>query len=144
MTNRRLFRRYMYILFNADLQAVRIMLAWGAIFWSLMLFWPGNTFDRPTYHIMSHYASEAVWAAAFGVQGVVMMWSLLSGKHSKLTLISDAVLGCILWTASCLCMLASVYPPPAAISAEITSAVASWWVLVRYNLPRNGVLRDRG
>ena len=136
MIRRHLLRRYAHLLLNADMQSTRVILAWGAILWSLMLFWPGDTFDRPTYTIMGHIASEEVWATAFGVQGVVMLWSLLYGYRNRITLMIDAVLGCLLWSTSCLCMLASVYPPPAAISAEITSAVASWWFLVRYSLKR--------
>jgi hypothetical protein len=135
MVPRKVTRRYLHILFQSDLEATRLMLAWGAVFWAVMLFWPGDTFSRPTYTIMGSYASEHVWAAAFLLQGVVMMYSLICGYKSRITLVVDAVLGCILWTVSCLCMLASVYPPPAAISAEICAAVASWWVLVRYHLP---------
>ena len=125
----------MHILFKSDLEATRLMLSWGALFWALMLFWPGNTFDRPTYTIMGHYAPEWTWASLFLVQGLVMMYSLLCGYKSRVTLVADAVLGCLLWTVSCMCMLASVYPPPAAISAEICASVASWWILVRYHLP---------
>jgi hypothetical protein len=135
MIPRNIKRRYLHILFQSDLEATRLLLSWGALFWALMLFWPGDTFGRPTYTIMGHYASEHVWATAFLLQGAVMMYSLLFGYKSRITLVVDAVLGCVLWTVSCLCMLASVYPPPAAISAEICAAVASWWVLVRYHLP---------
>jgi hypothetical protein len=35
-------------------------------------------------------------------------------------------------------MLMSVYPPPAAISAEIAAAFASWWVLVRFSVDVKG------
>ena len=137
MITRNIPRRYLHILFRSDLEATRLMLAWGAIFWAIMLIWPGDTFDRPTYTLMGRYASESIWATAFMVQGLIMMHSLLCGHKSRITLVADAVLGCILWTVSCMCMLASVYPPPAAISAEICAAVASWWILVRYHLPEH-------
>ena len=63
-----------------------------------------------------------------------MLWSLIYGYRSKALFVLDALLGAFLWSVSCWSMLLSVYPPPAAIAAELTSAVASWWMIVRYQI----------
>jgi Na+/citrate or Na+/malate symporter len=81
---------------------------------------------------MSKFANETTWAILFGLQGLAGLYSIIHKSRDKLLLVTDAVLGCMLWTGSCVAMLLSVYPPPAAISAEIVAAIMSWWILVRY------------
>ena len=50
--------RFSNIFFNSDLNATRFTLAFAEIIWAVMLFWPGDTFTRPTYSEMSRLASE--------------------------------------------------------------------------------------
>ncbi len=136
-----LCRRLSVILWGSDLIATRFFLASASLMWSFLLFWPGDTFARPTYSLMSKFAGEITWAILFGVQGLAGIYSIIHKSRNHLLLISDAALGCALWTGSCVAMLLSVYPPPAAISAEIIAAIMSWWVLVRYPVDwekRNG------
>ena len=125
--------RLRHLMFNIDMEGTRFTLSFAAIIWSIMLFWAGDTFSRPTYTYMAAIADELTWATLFGLQGVFAMYSLLSEKKNRFLLSADALLGCLLWSSSCVAMLASVYPPPAAISAEIAAAFASWWVLVRFS-----------
>ena len=135
-TRRNIRRRLNYLLWCSDLEATRFTLAMAALMWALLLFWPGETFSRPTYSLMGQMAPEWAWASLFGLQGTVMLYSLLTGWRNALVMVVDAVLGCALWSASCIAMLLSIYPPPAAISAEIAAAFASWWVLVRFKCPK--------
>lgn len=120
------------IMWGSDLIASRFFVSLASIFWSFLLFWPGDTFARPTYTLMSKFANETTWAILFGLQGLAGLYSIIHKSRDKLLLVTDAVLGCMLWTGSCVAMLLSVYPPPAAISAEIVAAIMSWWILVRY------------
>ena len=120
------------VLWGSDLIATRFFIATASLIWGFLLFWPGETFGRPTYDMMAKFASEPVWAILFTLHGVLSLYALLYNIKSKSLLVFDGVLGCLLWTGSCVAMLLSVYPPPAAISAEIVTAFASWWVLVRY------------
>lgn len=53
-------------LFDSDLIATRLALFLTEALWSIMLFWPGDTFARPTYSWMGAVAPEPVWALAFG------------------------------------------------------------------------------
>lgn len=124
--------RIIWVTLEANMDALRLVLALSALMWACLLYLPGDTFSRPTYTIMSKLASENEWATAFMAQGAVMLWSLMRGTANKWLFILDAGLGCVLWTTSCVAMMFSVFPVPAAISAEIISAMASWWVMSRY------------
>lgn len=136
-TLKNLKNRFLMVAYFSDMIGVRFSLALGAILWGLMLFWPGETFDRPTYTLMSKFAPELAWASLFLVQGMYAMYDVLfPSEKSRTAMILDAALGCVLWTLSCICMLFSVYPPPAAIAGEISLALASWWNLVRFNYKR--------
>jgi hypothetical protein len=134
--------RISYMLWLSDLEAIRFNLAIGSILWGLFLLWPGDLFTpaRTTYLVMAEIAPEHCWGTAFVLQGVVMMYSMLWGYRSNIYFIADALLGCVLWTAStAACFMAhyqsiQTYQPPAAMSYEIMGAASSWWVLVRYTI----------
>lgn len=89
--------------------------------------------------MMGKFAPEWVWAAAFGFHGVFSMFAI-SRDHikEKIDMCFEGVFGCLLWTSSCFFMIFSVYPPPAAISAEIVAAFSSWVILARYPIPGRG------
>lgn len=130
--------KQLYRLFwTIDLSALRFTTAIGSMLWSLMLFWPGNTFIRPTYDIMGSMMTEFQWAASFFLHSCLLFSSLVSGERNKYLEFFETSLGCFLWTGSCIAMLNSVYPPPAAISAEIAVAFSSWWALCRVNFSLN-------
>ena len=52
-------------LWDSDLIATRISLFFGELFWGVMLLWLGDTFSRPTYHVMSLVANEEIWGIIF-------------------------------------------------------------------------------
>jgi len=127
-------KRVKQVLLESDLDSTRFFLALAATLWGVLLFWPDDTFSRQTYSVMKSIASEWVGASAFLIQGVLAFWSLFKSRNTTPFFLLDALLGCVLLSSTCIAMLVSVYPPPAAISAEISAAFASWWVLVRYSL----------
>lgn len=120
------------ILLHADITLLRLFMSASSFLWAVMLFWPGDTFARPTYEYMSHFAIEEVWATVFLLHAIISITSLAFKQIRYLSVLGEGFLGCLLWTSSCFLMLLSVFPPPAAISAEIIAAIASWWILVRY------------
>ena len=148
VVRRRLMPRLHYLFWFSELETLRWCLGWGSILWAVMLLWPGQLFPTPdqiiagtgrqTYALMSEIAPEEVWGAGFLLQGVVMIWSLLLGYRTKITLWADAILGAFLWTASTFSCFAShyhgwsTYDPPAAMASEVVMTVASWWTLLRY------------
>lgn len=144
MNPRNIPSRLAYILWKSDLEATRLGLSIGSLLWALLLFWPGDLFSpsRTTYRLMAEIAPEEVWALAFLVQGLVMLYSLLWGYRSRFSFTVDAFFGCVLWTSStAACFLShyqtfGTYQPPAAMAYEAVGAMFSWWHLVRYTYPK--------
>lgn len=120
------------LFWTTDITPIRFFIACSSVLWGILLFWPGDTFSRPTYFIMAKFASENMWAGLFSLSGFIGLMSIFYDVKHKISLIGEALLGVTLWSSSCIAMLLSVYPPPAAISAEVVAAISSWWILVRY------------
>lgn len=123
-----------YALFDSDLIATRLSLALAELLWAVMLLWPGNTFDRPTYFWMSQFASELTWALVFLGTGLYQCYIVAAQKVRSREAGVFACFNAFIWLFTVGCMLASVYPPPAAIGGEISLAVAAFWIAVRPTL----------
>lgn len=127
------------LLWNSDMMATRFTLAIASLTWSVLLALPSELFtpSRVTYHLMAQMASENTWAAAFGLQGIVMMAAIFFQLKNRFIWLADAFLGCLLWTATTIACFAVYwkpgvpYAPPAAMSADVALFLASWWHLVR-------------
>ena len=118
-------------LFDSDLIATRLALFIAEALWAVMLFWPGDTFERPTYSAMGQYAPEVVWACAFGVSAVLQLSIVLYQQCAAMWARVFAVWNAALWLAAVVLMIAGVYPPPAAIGGEIALTVSAVWIAVR-------------
>ena len=118
-------------LFDSDLIATRLALFLAESLWSIMLFWPGDTFARPTYSWMEAVAPEPVWALAFGVSAVLQISIVIYDQCHRTWAHVFAVWNALLWWSSIGLMLAGVYPPPAAIGGEAALAVSALWIAVR-------------
>jgi hypothetical protein len=117
------------IIFSYDLEALKLILFASSILWSLLLLWPGETFGRPTYEMMSKVMDEITWGVAFLLHGVIGLSSRIS--KIKGVLYVNNLMGSFLWLGSSVLMLLSVYPPPAAISGELVLSLASVWLFIR-------------
>ena len=118
-------------LFDSDLIATRLALFLAEALWSIMLFWPGDTFERPTYSAMVQHAPEMVWACAFGVSAVLQLSIVLYQQCATLWARLFAIWNAALWLAAVVLMIAGVYPPPAAIGGEVALAVSALWIAIR-------------
>lgn len=118
-------------LFDSDLIATRLALFLAEALWAVMLFWPGDTFERPTYSAMGQYAPEVVWACAFGVSAVLQLSIVLYQQCAAMWARVFAVWNAALWLTAVVLMIAGVYPPPAAIGGEIALTVFALWIAVR-------------
>lgn len=127
----RFYQAVSRVIFDTDLVATRLILALAEIFWVIMLAWPGDTFDRPTYAIMSHTMSEVGWALVFLVSSVTQLSIIASGNYLNLVARWYAAWNAALWTFLVTSMLASVYPPPAAIGGEMALALGAVWIWAR-------------
>lgn len=118
-------------LFDTDLISTRITLAMAEVLWALMLFWPGDTFVRPTYEIISGVMSETAWAFMFLISGILQISIVLFNQYGKPWTQVFANWNAALWVFVVGASLMSVYPPPAAIGGEIALACAAFWIWAR-------------
>ena len=118
-------------LFESDLIATRLSLAVAELLWAVMLLWSGNTFDRPTYFWMSQFGSETLWALVFLVSGLYQGYIVAAQKVRTRQAELFAWFNAVVWCCTVGFMLASVYPPPAAIGGEVSLAVAALWIAAR-------------
>ena len=139
-------------LIQSDMIAARIILATGAMFWAMFLFWPGALFPtesmiangvgRTTYALMAQIAPEWLWASCFMLHGAFLFVSIFFRVPPSAALI-DAFNGAALWTAATAsCYLAhfnnwATYQPPAAMGADAAMVLASWWWFVRVWADKN-------
>ena len=129
-------------LFSKDMVSARIILALSEFMWFMLLVWPGDTFGRPTYNGMAKVMPEECWALVF--LATSMMQSAIIGKenfHSREAR-WFAAYNVLLWVFVVGSMLASVYPPPAAISAEIVLALASFWIWLKPHVERWMIIKS--
>lgn len=126
-------------LFDSDLISTRLTLALAEMCWAFMLLWPGDTFDRPTYFLMSKLMPELAWALIFVVTSIVQFTIVLRYAFHKPWARVFATWNAGLWVATVGSMLLSVYPPPAAIGGEIALVVAALWIWARPLILEKGV-----
>lgn len=119
------------LLWDTDLIGTRFLLAVAEALWALMLFWPGDTFGRPTYSVMATAFNETVWAILFLMSAITQLTIVLQDDFHSRFARYFAGWNAVLWFSVVLSMLMSVYPPPAAIAGEIALAVGAMWIWVR-------------
>ena len=125
-------------LFDSDLIATRLTLFIAEFLWATMIFWPGDTFTRPTYHDMSKVAPELVWGVVFGVTAILQLRIIIFDLCKTAFARWFAVWNAALWAAAIGLMLHSVQPPPAAIGGEMAMGIAALWIAVRPFILRRG------
>lgn len=131
------------LIWDTDLVATRFLLGIAELMWVLMLLWPGDTFERPTYRVMSEVMSEAGWALVFLLSAATQITVvLMDDLHSRFARYFSGW-NAILWTFVVVSMLLSVTPPPAAIAGEISLAFGALWVWIRPYILVEGYVRAR-
>ena len=131
-------------LLDSPMSATRLLIALSSLTWALFLLWPSELFTRQTYAIMRQIAPENIWAALFLYHGICTLVNMRLDKARTISVVCEALLGCLLWTTSTAACFAAHwhyeqtlwlsitnYAPPAAMSGELWVAVFSWWFLIR-------------
>ena len=118
-------------LFDSDLIATRLTLAIAELLWAVLLLWPGETFSRPTYSVMSHVMHEEAWALVFLASSITQFSIVIQADYHCWLARYFAAWNAVMWVFCVTSMLLSVYPPPAAISGEIALALAATWIWLR-------------
>ncbi len=128
-----------HALWDTNLVSSRLLLGIAEAFWSLLLLWPGETFGRPTYTGMARVMPEEAWALVFAVSSVTQITIVVRRDFHCWQARYFAAWNMVLWVFVVSSMLLSVYPPPAAISAEIALALAAIWIWARPFLLLRGI-----
>lgn len=131
MTTNKFAQRFLQIMFYSDLQATRWTLGFAEFLWAVTLLWPGETFGRPTYHVMAQVMTEEAWGFVFLMSAVTQFAILFQGKYHERFPVIFAAWNAALWAYVVFSMYLSVTPPPAAISGETALALAAFWVWIR-------------
>ena len=118
-------------LFDSDLISTRISLSIAEFFWAVMLFWPGDTFERPTYTIMANVMSETMWGFVFLISSILQMSIVVYAQYEKDWAKIFANWNAVWWVFVVGASLSSVYPPPAAMGGEIALTFAAVWIWMR-------------
>ena len=130
-------------IWDSKLISTRITLFLAELFWAIMLFWPGDTFIRPTYTHMSILFSENIWALIFFISSTCQLAIVVTDTlHNKFARIF-AAWNASLWLYVVWSMVVSVYPPPAAIGGEISLTLAAGWLCIRPYILSEGYKRVR-
>ena len=128
-------------IFDTDLVSTRITLALAEVLWAVMLFWPGDTFGRPTYALISGVMSEMAWAFTFLISGLLQLSVVLFNQYGRPWAQVFANWNAVLWVFVVGASLLSVYPPPAAMGGEVALAGAAVWIWVRQLIIRDAFSR---
>ncbi len=128
-----------HTLWETNLASTRLVLGLAELTWAVLLIWPGATFGRPTYNGMAAVMAEEAWALVFALSAVTQLTIVIRQDYYCWQARYFAAWNMVLWCFVVVSMLLSVYPPPAAISAEIVLAVASLWIWVRPFLLIKGI-----
>ena len=132
-----------HTLWDTSMTATRLWLGIAEFWWGVLLIWPGATFGRPTYTHMASVMPEEAWGIVFFASSVTQITIVLRRDFHCALARYFAAWNMVLWVYVVVSMFLSVYPPPAAISAEITLAMAAIWIWVRPYLLARGIRRAR-
>lgn len=151
-----MYRLY-YLMMQEPMHLTRIILGMSSLTWAAVLFAEPDIFTdgRTTYLVMRAIMGENAWGVLFLICGSMCLISVLFNIRNKYTLLFDALLTCVVWTASTLACLAAWWPhttigwwsqllsysPPVAISGEFWLTLAAWWHFVRQATDRRILCR---
>lgn len=124
--------------FHSDLIASRLSLFIAEMCWAIMLWWPGDTFARPTYYGMAWLMSEFWWAVVFTVSAFAQISIVILQDYNGQFGRCFSAFNALLWIYCVASMLWSVYPPPAAVGGEIALMMAAFWIWVRPAVMKKG------
>lgn len=123
--------RLRFFLFHSQLLTSRFLLAISEMIWTITLLWAGDTFSSQTYAGMAAILPENAWGFLFLFACVSQLLILLSGKfHTAYAVTFAAFSMCMHWYVT-ISMYASVYPPPAGISADVAISIAATLIFIR-------------
>lgn len=125
--------RFLTLIFHSDLHGVRILLGLSEALWALTLLWPGTTFDRPVYNIMSHIMVEEAWGLIFLISAITQFGIVYKLDYTSRFSTYFAGWNMSLWMYVVISMYLSIghSPAPAGVSGDTALALGAAWVWIR-------------
>jgi len=131
---------------HSDTTPTRFMLAITASMWAILLAWPGDTSERPTYAYMVSIAgnhAELKWCTLWALHAGGMWWRIFSSTPSASWALAIHTLGLALFSSAAIGVAMTITPPvPAATAPDFVLALAAFWVLVRTHINSERGWRD--
>lgn len=122
------WQRIVYLSWYADMTLMRTYLAGTSVLWGVLLLVFGA--DARTETIIGSYIPVVAWAWLFIVHGLLTFIAVVCDILPTWTVIALRTAGCFIWTSAVTTMVLvePIYP---ANAANISFALASWWLLAR-------------
>jgi hypothetical protein len=127
-----IWRRLVWIVLRSDTTSLRFLLAIASLLWSIFLFMPGDTFERPVYRIMARVGSEELWATFWLLHAVGVLWRVFATRKRVFVAYLLNSLGLVMYAGVAVAIYATRTEPfPAAIAPDLTLALIALWVMAR-------------
>lgn len=146
MTQKPFFSVIREVVANGDMRMLRLWLALGGLLWGVALLIPHSLFSshvdlfdacgylipfaKMRMLVITHVFSVIV-GVMFLVQSCSVFYCVVYDRVDRALLISDAVLGCALWTTMVVAVL-SLHVAPTPVAGSLMAMLASWWNLIRF------------
>ena len=140
-------KRYRLAVYNSrialygNLAAFRLIVSASSLLWVLLTAWVAATsldsltLISPTQEFMAKVMPISFWMAAYTIQGVVGISSMLFSITNNIVTLCDRVLGAIVWNATTVVLTIGYlyngrHLPPIWASHIIISLIAFWLLIV--------------
>lgn len=119
------------VFLESDTTPLRLMLALGSLGWTIGLWLPLHTFDRPVFAWMRFAAGEWIWGAAFLLHFIGVTCRMLDTKERIHWAVAINAWGLFVWLMSTLAQTASVGEYSPAMALEWVACAAAFVSLLR-------------
>lgn len=133
-------RTLVQALLRSDLVLVSIALCLASVLWAVQLTVFHDVFDAGAfpYELMAYLAPSWVWAGVYALHALSVwssLWRMEKLRHVRL--ITDGILGLVLWTFSTVALYVAYWLKgdtaalPVAIPSSTVMTMMAWWRMVR-------------
>lgn len=126
----RMLRRFFMLVLETDPTATKVTLAIGAIL-SALGYWIDVTCPYVDCAFLEQAAPWPIWAVAWSVYAVALIWRTLEGVHRPHIALVVNVLGVLLYGAVAVGSVLARWPHFSLSAFNIALACAAVWVLAR-------------
>lgn len=123
------WQRIIFLSWYSDMTLMRAYLAGTSMLWGTLLIIFGAA-DGRVAEVIGQYVSVDVWAWLFVLHGAATFVAVLTDMFPSWAVITLRTVGCFVWTSAVTSMVL-VEPIHPANAANISFAMASWWLLAR-------------